>query len=105
MGWWAHSYKSRGRYEEQLDRYYKFFPFEQLLVLHSESFFENPEETLRSTFDFLGLDNTFAVPNLTPQRVARNRTEVDRNVYEYLNDYFMPYNRALYQMLGRDFGW
>ena len=50
-----HSYVSRGRYLDQLDRYLRLFPQEQLLVLQSESFFADPTETWRTIERFVGL--------------------------------------------------
>ena len=39
-----HSYLSRSRYLEQLDRYEALFPSEQLLILRSEDLFSQPEQ-------------------------------------------------------------
>ena len=50
-----HSYVSRSRYLEQLDRYLRLFPQEQLLVLQSERFFADPPETWRRIERFIGL--------------------------------------------------
>jgi hypothetical protein len=50
-----HSYVSRSRYLEQLDRYEALFPAAQLLVLRSENLFANPEATWQRLQGFLGL--------------------------------------------------
>ena len=50
-----HSYVSRSRYLEQLDRYLKLFPDQQLLVLQSEPFFTDPAATWQQIETFLGL--------------------------------------------------
>lgn len=50
-----HSYVSRSRYEEQLDRYYTLFPQEQLLLLRSEDLFNNTEMCWKRIQFFLGL--------------------------------------------------
>ena len=50
-----HSYVSRSRYLEQLDRYSDLFPDQQLLVLKSEAFFAEPETTWKRIESFLGL--------------------------------------------------
>ena len=42
-----HSYVSRSRYLEQLDRYLELFPGRQLLVLQSETLFADPTATWR----------------------------------------------------------
>ena len=50
-----HSYVSRSRYLEQLDRYLELFPGRQLLVLQSETLFADPTATWRQIEAFLDL--------------------------------------------------
>ena len=52
----AFTYKARGRYLEQLERYWAHFPRESLLVLRAEDLFGDPAATVRRVLDFLGLD-------------------------------------------------
>lgn len=49
------SYVERGFYGQQLERAYRSFPREQLLVLASTDLAERPEATLRRVTDFLGV--------------------------------------------------
>ena len=51
-----HSYVSRSRYLEQLDRYEKLFPQNQLLILKSEIFFTDPETAWNKILNFLGVN-------------------------------------------------
>ena len=99
------SYKSRGLYRQQLERFLEYFPMQQLLVLSSEEFFSEPGNTLRKVFEFTGVDTEFRVKKLRPHNVARNKNNIDPEVYSYLNNYFLPYNKELYELLGKDFGW
>jgi hypothetical protein len=69
------SYVDRGFYSDQLERVWKFFPKEQLKIIKSEKFRDNNRETLKATFEFLGVK---------PLRIIRSK---DRNV--------VPYERAL----------
>ena len=100
-----HSYKSRGHYSEQLERYLKFFPRQQVLILNSEEFFHDQHNILRQVTDFTGVDSDFKVKDSHPRNVAKNKEQVSVEVYKYLNDYFKPHNEALYELLGKDFGW
>jgi hypothetical protein len=100
-----HSYKSRGHYSEQLERYLKFFPRQQVLILSSEEFFHDQHNILRQVTDFTGVDSDFNVKDSYPRNVAKNKEQVSVEVYKYLNDYFKPHNEALYELLGKDFGW
>ena len=50
-----HSYLSRSRYLEQLDRYEALFPRGQLLILRSEDLFSTPERIWQELLSFLEL--------------------------------------------------
>ncbi len=100
-----YSYKSRGLYKKQLEKFLNYFPWRQILVLSSEELFNEPEKTLRRVFDFVGVNTSFKVKDLKPRNVASNRSEVDPNVYEYLNNYFLPHNQALYELVGKNYRW
>jgi hypothetical protein len=101
-----HSYKSRGRYWEQLERYRRYFAAEQLLVLSSEEFFRDPANILHKVFGFLGVRKDFEIKDLVPiKNVAIKKAQVSPEVYDYLDNYFRPHNQALHQLLGRKFDW
>jgi hypothetical protein len=100
-----YSYKLRGLYKNQLERYSDLFPMEQILILPSEEFFANPNTSLARVFEFIEVDKNFKVLDLVPRMVAKNRVEIEPNVYEYLNSFFLPHNQALYKMVGENYGW
>jgi hypothetical protein len=99
------SYKSRGLYKYQLERYLNYFSWQQILVINSEDFFAKPDKTLKRVFDFVGVDTEFNVQDLNPRNVASNKSDVPPEVYEYLNSYFLPHNQALYELVGESYGW
>lgn len=99
------SYKRRGLYKEQLDRYFQYFSADQFLILSSEDFSHEPANTISKVFDFLGVDPDFKVPDLKPRNVGMNKTAVPREVYDYLDDYFVQHNHELYQLIGKQFDW
>jgi len=100
-----YSYKSRGLYKKQIEMYLNYFSWHQLLVLSSNEFFNELDSTLRRVFDFVGVDTEFTAKDLKPRNVANYRSEVDADVYEYLNNYFLPHNQALYKLVGKSYGW
>jgi hypothetical protein len=97
------SYLSRGRYVEQLRHWCRFFPLEQFLIIKSEDFFRSPGETLEQVFSFLGLENA-PVSNLK-RWLHVGYPPINPDTRVKLVDYFRPYNRQLYEFLGRDFEW
>jgi hypothetical protein len=65
------AYVDRGFYAQQLERFFQFFPREQMKVVKFEKFREEQRETLDSIFSFLGLE---------PLASLRSK---DRNVVPY----------------------
>ena len=98
-----HSYLARGRYAEQLERWYVHYPRERVLVLRFEDFAGAPLAGLNRTLEFLGLPsmteldlearNTRSYPPMSDETTAR------------LREYFEPHNRRLEALLGREMGW
>jgi Sulfotransferase domain len=50
-----YSYLARGRYAEQLARWFEHFPRDRLLVVRSEEFFADPRGSYHQILDFAGL--------------------------------------------------
>lgn len=100
-----HSYKRRGLYREQIDRYRDCFSMDRLLVLESDELFGRPNDTLRRVFGFVGVTTDFAVNDLRPRNVGGPTSAVARETYAYLSEYFRPHNQALYELLRADYGW
>jgi hypothetical protein len=101
-------YISRGVFIDQLLRWTEFFPREQLLVLKSEDFFENPKETLELVLEFLGLPEWEPEPSELEggkRNAGRYGEEMDPSTRRRLEEYFELHNRRLYDFLGVDFGW
>lgn len=98
-------YRPKGLYKNQLESYYRLFPSENILILNSEMFFEDPRGTLRNIYQFLGVDAGYEIRDLTPRQVGYNREPVDAAVYDYLNDYYKPHNEDLFRFVGKEFDW
>jgi hypothetical protein len=103
QAWWDHGYVARGRYAEQLERWWLAFPREQLLVLTSEELAADPGRTYARVLAFLGVEphELGDYPRVFEQRYDEMRPETrDR-----LEREFAEPNRRLYELLGRDLGW
>ena len=103
-----HGYLSKSIYVDQLMSWSRHFPREQILVIKSEDFFENPLETLKTAQRFLDLPEWEPAPTELPKK--RNEGSYDRlgmnpATRRRLEEYFEPHNRRLYDFLGVDLGW
>ena len=99
------SYKFRGLYLEQIQRYQQLIPRERMLILDSNKLNADPLAMLRRAFEFVGVDPDFKVPRLGARNVGHVKSESDPEVLSYLDAYFKPHNEALRAQLGIDFGW
>jgi hypothetical protein len=99
------SYKSRGRYAEQLKRFLEYFSKANILILSAEKLFQDPESVLQQVCQFINVDSNFKFKKLKPRNIASNKVNVARSVHESLDQYFAPHNQALYKLLGQNFNW
>jgi hypothetical protein len=97
------SYLARGIYADQLARWLRVFPREQLLILTSEEFFSDTPRVFSQVLEFLGLP-----PWAPAQFNAFNPgtySDMEPSMRRWLVEYFAPHNERLYQLIGRDLGW
>lgn len=106
LAFYAHSYAARGRYAEQLERFFAVIEHDRFLILHSEDYFDHPLRVVRAVCRFLGVnpDQAPAPSGPTNARTAHT-APVDPRARRYLADYFEPHNARLAALLGEDFGW
>ena len=98
-----YSYKSRGRYAEQLRRWLDGFPRQNFLLLKSEELFQDPADVTCRVYDFLGIPDhrLEKYDNANPGKYS----DADARVIAGLKEYFEPLNQELYALTGVDFGW
>lgn len=101
----AFSYKHRGRYAEQLRRFYQYFDSSQLLVMSSDSMRENTPAGLRRVCDFLEIPTPEHYAEAGPRHIRTYARQMPIETEQYLDTYFAPLNDDLYELLGEDFGW
>ena len=102
---WFYSYKARGQYLEQLQRYLNIFPRENVLILNSEEFFNDKEKALDEICDFLDVKRSFDSSESTRRNKGENRVAIPTEVRDYRSNHFKPYNEALFDFLGRRYDW
>jgi sulfotransferase family protein len=101
--WWNYTYRARGRYAEQLERWLAVFPREQLLVMPSEELLAEPEQAHGRVLEFLGASphRLDAYPRVFERQYEPMRPETRLR----LAAEFAEPNRRLYELLGRNLGW
>ncbi len=92
-------------YVEQLQRYLQYFDIEQLLILNSDLLFADPMSALQRITEHLQIEQDFEDVALQPKNVGGYEDTMQRDIREYLDDYFRPHNQRLFEFLGESFDW
>ena len=101
--WWNYTYAARGRYAEQLERWFAAFPPEQLLVLLSDDLAADTAGTYRRVLDYLGVEARGLEEY--PRIFEREYGEMDPATRARLEAEFAEPNRRLGELLERDLPW
>lgn len=101
-----YSYRKRGEYLEQIQRLEEMFPKENIIIMSSDEFFENPLSCVQKVWGFLGLEEyvpsqALEIKNPGNYKIASK----DRTTLNVLKDYYTPLNENLFCHLKKDFGW
>jgi len=99
-----HSYLDRGKYAEQLKRWFEIFPKENFYIAKSEAFFSDPKSTYKEVLNFLGLEPKGDI-ELTPLNTDKSRTKIPIENKQYLDQYFQKENEKLMKLIGDKFSW
>lgn len=99
-----YSYRTRGRYVEQLETWTKHFPREQLLVLQTEAYLRDPQATTDRVLDFLELPRWKDFSHQR-QNVGGYRETMKEATRDELRAYFKPHNERLWKWLGEEWDW
>ncbi|MCS2953523.1 sulfotransferase domain-containing protein [Bacteroides thetaiotaomicron] len=96
----------RGFYYEQLERYYQFFPVENILVIEHRELKNNRISTLRKIEQFLNIPyvdwNTI---NLDDKFVSQYNVKLPSDIRNKLKAFFKLYNEKFYKLIKRNFDW
>ena len=97
------AYLARGHYADQITHMHESFPEEQLLVVRSESLFEEPEATMDEVHRFLGIPSHDG--DYRTVKKANSYEAIPDDVRERLANYYRVPNARLYDLVDRDMGW
>ena len=97
------SYLARGIYVDQIEKWFEFFPREQMLILDSSRLLHQTQDTYAQVLTFL---------ELPPHQLQISR-RMNEGTYMQMNAqtrarlvaYFRPHNQRLYDLLDTKFDW
>jgi hypothetical protein len=110
------SYVFRSLYHDQLHRWLRLFPRQQLMIIQSERFFQYEAETMGEVTEFLRLEpydfqsadqlqRRWDAGTGNANQMPQAYPAMDKSTRRLLVDFFAPYNQQLYQLIDEDYGW
>jgi hypothetical protein len=110
------SYVFRSLYHDQVKRWMATFPADQLLIMQSERFFEDPPLHMAKAATFLGLAGFDFASSPRLQKIwgggvshslkkAEDYREMNPETRLLLESFFRPWNEKLSELTGMDFAW
>lgn len=99
-----YSYVNRGIYADQLARWLRFYPREQLLMLRAEDLQDQPAEVMDMVFDFLDLP-AWRSGKEYRRYAAYDYAGMNVATREQLLAFYRPHNERLADLLKMDFRW
>ncbi|MBJ95205.1 MAG: sulfotransferase [Rickettsiales bacterium] len=97
------SYRLRGEYATQLERWLQRFSREQFLFLRSEDLVARPEPTVMRILDFLEVAPMSLNLAVEPANAAARGEDVPWELRDQLQQHFREHNERLGRLLGEDF--
>ncbi|CAN9505649.1 unnamed protein product [Ophioblennius macclurei] len=117
-----------GLYARHLANWIRYFPLRQLLIINGDSLIKNPVDELTRVQKFLGLkllvteknfeyqpdkgffcsrkaEEKYSILHCLGKNKGRTHPNVEPWVIMKLKEYYKPYNKMFYEMVGQDFGW
>ena len=110
------SYVFRSLYHDQLHRWLRLFPRQQLMIIQSERFFQFEAETMGEVAEFLGLEpydfqsadqlqRSWDAGAGSAIEMPQAYPAMDNATRRLLADFFEPYNQQLYRLIDENYGW
>ena len=96
------SYVDRGYYGEQIRRFQRYFPDDQLLFIKYEEFRANQVENLKKIFKFIGVSAKDFDYSFKEKRKTKFKTKISDKDSEYLRDCYRGDILSLEHLLGWD---
>jgi hypothetical protein len=98
-----YTYRERGVYAPQLERWFAAVGRERVLVLVSEDMYRDEQAVMDEMARFLGIDPS-PIPRIERHN-HRPADPMDPDVEAELREFYRPHNTALAELLGRELPW
>ena len=96
-----YSYISRGKYSEQIKRYYKYFDKENIKIIFFEEFIQNQQSAISSIENFLNIKSNNINLNLKSNYASNYRFSIIKNILHKENIFISRFKQFLPKKIKR----
>ena len=93
----------KGIYVNPLARWLRYFGEDKVLVVQSEEFFSRSQDICDEIFQYLGVES-FALEDFKKLN-STSKSSMKEETRDMLREFYAPYNKILYRLLGREMSW
>ena len=95
-----------GLYSDQLERYYRYFSPDQLLILEDKELKLNKKQTLFRIEDFLKIPHyNWVESDLVNSNIGVYTQQISAECKLFLKQFYKPWNEKFYEMTGKRMDW
>lgn len=98
-----HSYVSKGLYADQIERLFRHYPRERVMIIQSEAFYRAPNRTLADVTGWLGLPSVEL--DVADDRNGHDYRRMEGAMRDHLIATYREPNERLFELIGRRFDW
>lgn len=98
------SYKKRGLYAEQLERWFECYDPSNFFFIETDELEKKPEKVVESLFEFLGLERN-ELPIHNQKHNENSYGPMSKESRDYLKKYFLVPNKKLFNLIGKSYDW
>ncbi len=99
-----HSYLNRGIYWKELERWFKYYPRNKILIINSESFYHDPAPWFDNTLNFLNI-SPWKPGNFMQFNKSSENIPIPAGLRLKLSEFYKPHNERLYELIGERYNW
>ena len=92
-----------GIYAKYIENWLKSFPLKQIFIINSDDLENSTQKVLDELFTFLELPS-YKIPDISKVNTG-NYHPMPKTTREFLLNFYEPYNKKLYELIGRSFDW
>jgi len=96
---------ARGKYAEQIERYYKLFDKMNILILDNNDLKTNKVKIINKVYSFMNIDKKINTIKSDNKNIGIYKSDMKNETYNFLKQYYQKPEQDLQNLLGKKMSW